>query len=418
MLTVATRPILRYPVSIINDFTMKPSKRDLITYGAVALIIIIAVVGGVLTRSKNTASSTTDDNTNTVAPAVPKNPIALKDVCATCTALAGDAEGTVIIDPSTGTTESTIAKDADASFATLQSRSLAPSGTSEIVITDDYQRIYRITFPLGAPQLLYTAGTGESLNFVAWSPDEKTAVFGVGVTSDTNSSASDVLPTIVYTADLTAGTATKTFSASSVSGTALENTVPIAVTNGGARTIVATVDANNEVTFHYWDKGAKFLKEVPVSITVDSFFAQTGGASDRLLWAETDGLHAALLKDFTEKTFEVSTWSDVPFGSPSPDGTKVVYLKANDAADAGIPTLLDLNTGVETALTADTVTDSYGLSGSFWTPDSSWFVFTDFTAATPLSRSLNVTLTDQKIRDISDSALPAASQMYAFLKKA
>ena len=122
------------------------------------------------------------------------------------------------------------------------------------------------------------------------------------------------------------------------------------------------------------------------------------------------------MKDFSEKTYGLKTWSDAPFGSPSHDGTKVVYLKANDAGNVGTPTLLDLNTGKETALTADTVTDSNGLSGSFWTPDGTWFVFTDFTAATPLSRALNVTLKDQKIRDVSDPALPAASQMYAFLK--
>ncbi len=393
----------------------KPSRKDLISYGAVALIIIVAVVGGIMTRSKSTGSSSTNTNT-TVPPAVPKNPIALKDVCATCTVLAGDVEGTFVIDPATGTSSPSIATSADASFATLQSRSLAPSGSSEIVVSDDYSKAYRITFPLGEPQLLHTASAGEAINFVVWSPDEKTAVFGIGAAATADAAMADTLPTDVYTVDLTAAQATKTFSASSVSGTALPNAVPVAVTNGGARTVVASVDGSNEVTFYYWDKGAKFLKAVPVSMTVDSYFAQTGGTNDRLLWAETDGLHAALLKDFTEKTYELKTWSDSPFGMPSRDGTKVMYLKANDAGDAGIPMLLDLNTGAETALTTDTVTDSYGLSGSFWTPDSTWFVFEDFTAATPLSRSLNVTLKDQKIRDISDPALPVESQMYAFLK--
>lgn len=394
---------------------MKMQRRDWITYGAVAAILVIAVAGGLYFKPKH-SSSTASDNTNTPLPAVPKNPITLTDVCAHCSVLAGDESGTYLIDAVTKAKKQTVSESADASFMTLQSRFLAPSGSSEIVVSDDYLNLYQITFPLGTPKLLYTAKSNEAINFVSWAPDEKTVVFGIGASTDANTSAADVLPTDVYTLNLTTGKASKTFSASSVSGTALPNAVPVAVTNGGQRIIVAVVDTNNTVSFYYWDAGAQFLKKSPAAISVDMYFAHTGGTTDRLLWSSTDGLHAALLKDFSEKTYAVKTFSDAPYGMPSPDGTKVVYLKANDKGDAGIPTLLDLNTGAETALTTDTVTDSSGMLGSFWTPDGTWFVFEDFTAATPLSRALNVTLTDQHIRDISDPALPAAYQVYSIVK--
>lgn len=376
-------------------------KQELLPIIVVACVIGLGVFLGIRTRHA----------TQTSSKAVAQYPIRLSDLC-NCSALAGDETTTYVINAATGATAPTIAEGVDPAFSTLQSRSLSPTNGSEIVMSEDFTKLYEIPFPNGQPKLLFTAPDGLAVNIVAWSPDGHTVAFGVGTVKD--GSPADTLPSEVYTLDLASGASTKRFTSASVDGAALPNVVPLAITNDGKRIVIGAV-SESDVTFYSWDAGAKLLKSVPAPIAVDIYYAHTGGTADRLLWGAADGLHAASMKDFAERTYPLAGWSDSPYGMPSPDGTKIVYLKADASGAKGIPTLLNLDSGVETQLTNETVSDSSGLSGSFWTPDGVWFVFTDYSSDQPRSRAVNATATNQHIRDITDPILPSTYQLYAFL---
>ncbi|MFH0829029.1 MAG: hypothetical protein V1907_02525 [Candidatus Kerfeldbacteria bacterium] len=380
-------------------------KNELTSVFIVVAIILIAIGGGLYTKSRNKTTTSTSVKL--------KNPITLSELC-NCSMLTGDETGSSIVTVSTGAKVPTIAKNADPSFSTLEGRSLSPTGKAELVVSEDYTKLYYIVFPEGTPQLRFTAPEGDAVNYVVWSPDGTLAIFGVGRVQ--NDMPSDTLPTAVYSLDIAKGTTAKLFTTANVSGSALPSVVPVTITNDGKRVLVASMNQTG-VSFYSWDRGTTTLKAVTVPFALDTYFSPTAGASTRLLWSTEEGLHATLLKDFSDKVYPVKTWSDGPFGVPSPDGTKVVYLKANDAGNAGIPTVIDLNSGEESALTSDTVTDTSGIAASMWTPDNSWFIFTDFSSGTAIYRGLNVTEKSQKIRDIVDPLLTETNQLYAFLKK-
>lgn len=297
--------------------------------------------------------------------------ISLADVC-DCYLVTWNINPYLVIDSTTGQFVDfpPITKGQDET--TSREPFIHSSGTRFAAITESGKEIEYRSGVLGTTKKVYSAPDRTIINWLTWAGNSETILFGMGREEDLRP-AEGSHPTQIVALNLASGATTTIISESMLATNNIDEIFPLASTNNATKILLSS-GGMEEQKFWTWtaSKGLQLLEDNFIG-SIYFATAQTGEQTKFLTYYE--GLHVFDVDAETEIVYPMTGWSDSPVSQPSPDGKYVVYLKQDETASRGFPTILSLEDGQERRLTNNAVGDKGSMAGSFWSPDGKRFAF-------------------------------------------
>lgn len=337
----------------------------LASFLVIGLIVWNAVDG--IVEQKESASHLS--NTNKDVSSIPK--ISIAEIC-DCYIVAGTLNPYLVVDAVSNQAVDFLPITNRQDENQSQSMYISPSGTHYAAITEFRKSIEYRSGAAGTVRAIYRAPSGKIINWLIWAGDDETLLIGLGNEKDLQP-AEGSHPTEVVAYEINGGAVSTIVHQTDVQQKGIQEIFPLAATKG-AKKILFSSGGVTEQNFWMWTP-SNGLRLLTNSFIGSIYFASVQAEERTKFLTYYKGLHAFDVEAETEMVYPMNGWSDSPVSQPSPDGKYIVFLKRDETASQGFPTLLSLADGKEYRLTNHAVGDTGSMAGSFWAPDSTYFIF-------------------------------------------
>lgn len=337
-----------------------------------ASLFLLSFVGWFVIQQHFLQKDNSTNGSNTTKETIDIPEVSLSDIC-DCYLVTGNVNPYLVIDGATGQFVNFLPITKGEDEYPPRMPYISASGTQFSAITESGKSIEYRSGITGNVKTIFQAPSGKIVNWITWAGDENTLLIGLG-DEEGLQPTEGARPTQIIAIEPNGGATSTIISRTELKEKGIEEIYPLASTSG-ANKILLSSGGMDEQKFWMWTRSTS-LQEFKKNTFIGSIYfsvAHSSGQSKLLTYDQ--GLHVIDLETEMEIVYPITGWSDSPMSQPSPNGQYVVYLKKDQAANRGYPTLLSLANGQERRLSSNAVGEKGSLAGSFWSPDGTYLAY-------------------------------------------